>query len=345
MRIRCVAFTSQGAGKAAVLCKRLEDYGQTVIGCSVKEYPGLSRISGTADYVAKHFQDSDAWIFVGACGIAVRMIAPLLTHKTKDPAVLVMDETGRYVIPLVGGHIGGANRLAISIAGWMGAVPVITTATDCRGVFAVDSWAVDQQLTILDPDRIRFVSGALLEGQPVGFYCAYPYEGVLPEGLETADKGSVGIAIGYDTPFEKTLHLIPREYVVGIGCRRGASYEAVAALVQKALEMKGIGKEQLICLSTLDRKKEEPALLRLAKEWQLPVRVWSAEKLQALSGDFTGSDFVKSTVGVDNVCERAAVAQGGRLLLRKLAENGVTVAVSHVNRSLKVYDTSGINQP
>ena len=97
------------------------------------------------EWCLRCFEEGEALVFVGACGIAVRTIAPFLQDKTKDPAVLVMDEAGRYVISLVSGHLGGANRLALKIAESLGAEPVITTATDVNGKFAVDVFAKDNQ--------------------------------------------------------------------------------------------------------------------------------------------------------------------------------------------------------
>ena len=125
-----------------------------------------------ADWTARQFAGSDALVFVGAVGIAVRAIAPHCQSKAQDPAVVVLDECGRFAVPILSGHLGGANDLARALAAVCGAVPVITTATDANGVFAVDEWAKHQNCTVLEPERIKLVSGALLAGKTVQFASA-----------------------------------------------------------------------------------------------------------------------------------------------------------------------------
>ena len=129
-----------------------------------------------AEWTGVQFVQSDALIFVGAAGIAVRAIAPHCKSKTTDPAVVVVDECGRFAVPILSGHLGGANDLARTIAAVCGAVPVITTATDAHGIFAVDEWTKHQNCMVLEPERIKLVSGKLLAGQPV-YYCRYPGNG------------------------------------------------------------------------------------------------------------------------------------------------------------------------
>ena len=119
-----------------------------------------------AEWTAAAFAQNEALIFVGAVGIAVRAIAPLCRSKASDPAVVVVDECGRFAVPLLSGHLGGANDLARAIAALCGAVPVITTATDAHGLFAVDEWARHQNCRVLEPERIKTVSGKLLAGEP-----------------------------------------------------------------------------------------------------------------------------------------------------------------------------------
>ena len=132
-----------------------------------------------AEWTGVQFVQSDALIFVGAAGIAVRAIAPHCKSKTTDPAVVVVDECGRFAVPILSGHLGGANDLARAIAAVCGAVPVITTATDAHGIFAVDEWAKHQNCMVLEPERIKLVSGKLLAGQPV-YYCCLLYTSPSP---------------------------------------------------------------------------------------------------------------------------------------------------------------------
>ncbi len=135
-----------------------------------------------ADWTARQFAGSDALVFVGAVGIAVRAIAPHCKSKASDPAVVVLDECGRFAVPVLSGHLGGANELARRLAAVCGAVPVITTATDANGVFAVDEWAKHQNCTVLEPERIKEVSGALLAGRTVRFASDWPIAGTRLPG-------------------------------------------------------------------------------------------------------------------------------------------------------------------
>ena len=140
-----------------------------------------------AEWTSAQFVQSDALIFVGAAGIAVRAIAPHCKSKTTDPAVVVVDECGRFAVPILSGHLGGANDLARAIAAVCGAVPVITTATDANGLFAVDEWAKKQNCAVRETPRIKFVSGALLAGKTVRYASPWAIAGTSPAGqLEAA---------------------------------------------------------------------------------------------------------------------------------------------------------------
>jgi len=182
-----------------------------------------------AEWASAQFVQSDALIFVGAAGIAVRAIAPHCKSKTTDPAVVVVDECGRFAVPILSGHLGGANDLARAIAAVCGAVPVITTATDAHGIFAVDEWAKHQNCMVLEPERIKLVSGKLLAGQPVYYRADFPVMGTVPAGLflaDTPEKADFALTL---CPTGQALHLVPRIGVLGIGCKRGTSAETLEA--------------------------------------------------------------------------------------------------------------------
>lgn len=264
-------------------------------------------------WTALQWKKNDAIIFVGACGIAVRAISKMVEDKLRDPAVLVADEMGTFIIPILSGHVGGANALAEEIAEKTGAVPVITTATDLHGIFAVDVFAKEHQLGIANREGIAEVSGQLLKGEPVSVLLS-PFEG------ERA-----------------TLQLCPKTYVAGIGCKRGKSQEEINALLERALHQCGIRKEAVAAVASIDRKADEQGLIELAEAYNIPFVTFSAAKLSDVKGKFHASSFVKEQVGIDNVCERAALCAAhlknrgsGRpeLVQEKLAENGVTVALA-----------------
>ena len=255
-----------------------------------------------------HFDEADALLFIGAAGIAVRAIAPLVKSKTTDPAVVVMDEMGRHVIPLLSGHIGGANALAEQIAALTGAEAVVTTATDVRGVPAIDTWAVAGDMAIENPAAIKAVSARALAGKTVGV--AITERNIKP-------------------PFDVTLFLRPRTLALGAGCRKGVDADTFEQNALEFLRVNGMSLLSVKALASIDIKKEEPAFIRFCEKYRLPLTTYSAEELKAVSGAFAHSDYVEKTVGVGNVCERAAVkASDGRLLVGKTIFEGMTFALA-----------------
>ena len=188
-----LAFTAKGLALAQKLAAA---YSGSVARCG--HAPGQV---GLADWTARQFAGSDALIFVGAVGIAVRAVAPHCQSKASDPAVVVLDECGHFAVPILSGHLGGANNLARALAAVCGAVPVITTATDANGVFAVDEWAKHQNCAVLEPERIKLVSGALLAGREVHFTSDWPIAGTPPAGLtESADAPDFALTARRETP-------------------------------------------------------------------------------------------------------------------------------------------------
>ena len=325
-----VSFTEVGARTAERAAALLPDFLTERYARTVD--PSLA---GTAlsRFAQQAMVDCDLIVFVGAAGIAVRAVAPYLAGKAYDPAVVVIDEAGRFVIPVLSGHLGGANALAERLADGLGAQAVVTTATDGRGVFAADSWAKDNGCAVIDPPNIKHVSGALLRGETAGLRSDFPVDGRLPAHVSLDAAAESGIAIGFDTkaaPFAHTLHLVPRIVHIGIGCRRGTDADKIETAVREALAAAGVPREAVRGAASIDIKNDEPGLLALCEQQGWPLETFSADALRQAAGDFTPSAFVAETVGVDNVCERAAVcaAAGGRLLCRKTARDGVTVALA-----------------
>ena len=282
-----------------------------------------------AAWTSAQFVQSDALIFVGAAGIAVRAIAPHCKSKTTDPAVVVVDECGQFAVPLLSGHLGGANDLARAIAAACGAVPVITTATDAHGLFAVDEWAKHQNCTVLEPERIKLVSGKLLAGQTVLYWTDLPVMGTAPAGLFPADATEQADLALTLCPTGQALHLVPRIGVLGIGCKRGTSADALEAAFAAFCALHGLAVQAITAAASIDLKQNEPGLLAFCQNHGWPVQFYSAAQLRSAPGQFTPSPFVQSVTGVDNVCERAAVLDaGGSLFYPKFAGSGVTFALA-----------------
>ena len=281
------------------------------------------------DVYRTSFSSMDALIFIGACGIAVREIAPYLVSKKTDPAVLCIDEKMQFVIPLLSGHIGGANDLARRLAGALGASTVITTATDVNGKFAVDAWAAKNGCAIASMPLAKKVAAEILE-HDVPLVSEFPIRGALPNGVIESDAGALGILIGVHTkaPFAQTLRLVPRLLHVGVGCRKGISKEAVETAVQTVFVSHNLDLAAVKGVYSIDLKRQEAGLLAACEEHDWPATFYIAEELRAVAGEFTDSPFVQGITGVGNVCERAAMLGADNLLVKKTAVNGVTVAVA-----------------
>lgn len=329
------------------------------------------KVSGTLyQWTRDAFLNADMILFIGACGIAVRSIAPFLKDKWKDPAVLVMDEGGNFCISLLGGHAGGGNRWCKKIAELTGACPVITTATDLRELFAVDIFALENDFYIKEHTLAKEVSAAVLAGEilPLVFGDEILTEegkseilkrrdDLMPQGIalfleseflkEKEHKEKLGIYAGVrrrELPFEKTLHLIPKSLILGLGCKKGTGEMAIRDRVEEFCREKELCNEAFFMAATIDLKKDEPGLLAFAKNSGLFLKTYSREKLSLLPGEFSGSPFVKQVTGVDNVCERSALAcaidQGkeAALLEGKYSGDGVTIAAAVVLRKEIVWD-------
>ena len=315
-----VAFT----GKGAALAERLRaELGGTV------QIPGEG--FSLSAWTAENFPEREALIFIGAAGIAVRAVAPHVRCKAEDPAVLCVDETGRFVIPLLSGHLGGANELARLVAALTGGTAVITTATDLNGAFAVDLWAKNQGMTVLQPERIRQVSAAVLGGETVRVYCPYPVAGERPAQLRCVDgNAEADVLVSFRKEETGALQLIPQVLTLGVGCRRGTGADTLERQLHLFCEERGIHPQAICRAATIDLKQDEDGLLRFCRNHGWSPVFYRAEELRKAEGRFTASAFVEAQTGVDNVCERAAVlcSGGGELAESKYAAEGVTFALA-----------------
>lgn len=293
-----------------------------------------------ADWTEYGFSHFDAMVFIGATGIATRAIAPFVRDKLRDPAVICMDDQGRFVIPLLSGHVGGANELAGILAGRIGATPVVTTATDRAGAFACDLWARKNGLGILNRGGIQAVSSAILRGSRVSIWSEVAWEqgSCLPGELAEIDQiqtllkaDARGEAKTFLLVFESYakakafadhlnrvgsgkkkvadhgLILYARPYVVGIGCRAGISSASILRQYYDFLQRHGLDPHEILALASVDRKAKEEALLALHRQERLAFYTRSPAELMKAEGIFHHSDFVMQTLGCDNVCERAAL--------------------------------------
>lgn len=341
-RLGIISFTEHGSRLNGQISSLLPQQGYLCESYAMKKYAGkyglLPLEVPAKEWAGEMFARMDALLFIGAAGIAVRSIAPYLKGKDQDPAVTVMDERGMFVISLLSGHLGGANELAGMLANLTGAIPVITTATDIHGRFAVDLLAKKQNLWISDLKAAKHISADVLDENPVGLLCEFPVTGEIPEELTVCRDGqpfdgNSGMVISLNEekrPFLHTLHLIPRIVTLGIGCRKGADAGKVEETVLRVLARFHLSLHSVEQIVSIDLKKEEAGILEFCGKYGIPYQVYTAQELQAVPGTFRSSEFVQKTVGVDCVCERSAVLGSGygTLIMQKQAADGVTVAAA-----------------
>lgn len=355
MKIAGICFTSSGLKLEEKIQKKIIDpsidkdlSAEWFFRGNFKNRAGVSRkMNGSVhDWTAERFNHCDVLIFIGSIGIAVRAIAPFVRDKRHDPAVIVLDELGRFCIPILSGHVGGANKFAMELADVLGGIPVITTAKDVHNKFAVDQYAKIHNLTMSNATYAKEVSAAVVSGEPVGFYTNFPVVGDLPDGLvwsekldqALADNGerTDGISLGiYISPsynrayFDHTLWLIPRCLSVGIDCEKGTDAKEIDLFVRETLNSFSLYEEAIRSVATIDRNKEEPGIVGFCQKNNLPLHTYSAKQLMTVPGSFYGSAPAEKGSGVDSVGERSAILDGGgELLFTNHNIDGISCAIA-----------------
>lgn len=331
MRISMVAFSTNGCRTALRIRDSMPDHDFTLVCKTTSDTLGIDQVEGkTIDWVGKVFPETDALIFIGAIGIAVRYISPYIKRKDVDPAVVCLDEHGEFTIPILSGHIGGGNRLANDIAKAIGSKVIITTATDINGKLSIDTFATEKGLRIGNLLIAKDVSARILDGGFIGFKSDVPLTTPLADGLTYADNGELGVYISYDgneKPFKRTLNLIPMDITVGVGCKRDTEPEKLYEFILETLRSNDIDPKRVLSIRSIDIKSDEPAMAYISKRFKAPIEFHTAEELMSLEGTFSSSAFVKSITSVDCVCERSASMSGDPLILRKRSRDGMTVAL------------------
>lgn len=361
-RVLLITCSVRGYATMQKLAKKLENISGAEIIAKVKceALPEVSMKETVKVCVDEYFEQVDAIVFVTASGIAVRSVAEHLTHKSKDPAIVCMDECSKHVISLVSGHAGGANALTQMLADVMWATPVITTATDVEGQFSIDDYAREHNLVVTDWAKAKAISAEVLAtgAKPVWVDEAEVSQEEEKNACEICkEQKSTGIDVGkiendgceneigvqklqigshqvVITPQDvsvdaQTLQLIPRCIVAGVGCKKGIPVDKIEHAVQDAFAKAGLRMEALCAVVSIDLKKEEAGLLEFCETRNVPFETYAAEELQAVPGTYSASEFVSGVTGVDNVCERSAVKYAsehgmnqGEQLLGRQAKHG-----------------------
>lgn len=289
-------------------------------------------------------------VAVMAAGIVVRAAAPHLVHKSKDPAVLVMDAAGKYVISLISGHLGGANDAAVLLAKGLGAQPVITTGTDVKGTMAVDVLARKLGLAIADFTAAKDVTAAILDEEPVTVYdtAGLDFSGiVLPFNLkveamepEAAQDGGALIAPcilisdGRHTLPPRAVQLVPKTVAAGLGCRKDTPGERIIDEMEALLAQAGLHPQAVESIATISLKAGEPGIARACAHFGAALRVIPDEFVKMVQGRFEGSDFVEKTTGMRSVCEPCGyvASRFGPCLAPKRKCGGITLSLWRIAR-------------
>jgi cobalt-precorrin 5A hydrolase/precorrin-3B C17-methyltransferase len=293
-------------------------------------YPDMRAARFSKGAVEKAWEQAEALLFVMASGIAVRTIAPLLQDKKSDPAVVVIDESGRYAVSLLSGHLGGANEKAREIAAFLGGEAVITTASDVNRLTSIDLFARDRDLVIDDWKVLPPVAARLVNK---GNLTVYSETGVdlPPEFILVADPAYADIVVTNRTDVAPVgaLSLRPRNLVVGMGCNSGTSPEEIDRAVKSVFKAHGLAFSSLKVLATINVKDREPGIAAFAETYGLPIFTYSAEELNNVEG-VVPSEVVFKATGAKAVAEPSAIlgAKAETLLVGKQKIGNVTVAVT-----------------
>lgn len=368
MVIRITAFTTKGWE----LVLKIEE----LMGEHLIEKKSLDE--DTDAFIKNSFKYNLPLIFVGSCGIAVRKISPYVNDKTMDSPVIVIDEKGKFVVPILSNHLGGANKISCYVAKLIGAQAVITTATDVNNKFAVDIFAQNNGLIILNKERIKTVSSKILNDEKIRMAISPSFEinkTCIPDSVEIVslsnNKGEIDVYVASDMSeindmeangesSSCVLKLLFKPYALGIGCRKNIDFEKLDSFIVNTLCSNNIDINHVFGMASLDLKKKERGLLYFSSKYRISFSTFDSEELNSLAGDFSKSDFVREVTGVSNVCERSAAMLAGakhndsgieeimslpypdrwpKKVLEKTAKDGMTLSVYRRKERIEKWET------
>lgn len=312
-------------------------------------YPEINIIKYSDGAVRDFWGTGKSLIFIMAAGIVVRTIAPLVKDKRTDPAVVMMDEKGKFITSLLSGHLGGANTLAGKIAQFLGGTPVISTASDVNNLPSLDLWVKEQGLVIEDWGLLPHVGTELINSGALKVYTEIPVE--LPDVFYKVDDAGIADVcitnkkIIRPLPYlqKEQLYLRPKNLVVGIGCNRGTSTTEIEGVVKKVFDEHNLSLLSVRVLATIDLKADEPGLMDFARKSQIKIVTFTPDELNGVRG-IEKSEAVFKATGAYAVSEAAAlIASGdGPLIVRKQKAGNVTLAIAEERPgSTNCYGRSG----
>ena len=351
MKTSIILISKSGLPIAELIKKELQQ-------CSIvttTDAEGCIRVDSYESYLAESFRENDAYIFIGAMGICVRLIAPFVADKYQDPAVVCIDSTGRYVIPVLSGHVGKANELANQLSHLLGAEAVVTTQSDRTGLWALDlfeskfGWKAlpchpetddrheaMNRLIALFVQRVPTllcveanVPGVEELKRTLPNHVKICYHKPQPEQLAQCQLLLRISPYITEQPAVPTLCFVPKMWQVGIGLAHEAMPvdEVIEAIMQQMIQA-GLRPEAIENFATIDLKQDEPVVKRL-EAMGYPFLIYTAEQLKEIEVP-TPSEVVAGHVGTPSVSEAAALlaSDGGELVMPKQKGSNYTVAVA-----------------
>jgi len=290
---------------------------------------------GPKNSLRRAWSECDGIVLFLAVGAAVRLVAPLLSDKRRDPGVVCVDDAGRFAVALTGGHreTGGANALASRVADALGAEPVVTTASDALNVPALDSFGADLGFQIEESSDIAAVGAAMVSGERVNFVSDHRWPlGPLPTNVERTDEPEPPMIFVTDRFLEAPRPSVvyrPPSLILGVGCSRGVESEEIMSLVRLSLEGAGLSGKSVAALASVEAKRDEAGLLEAARMLGVPVRFHPAAALAEMKVP-NPSEVVERAVGTSSVAEAAVMAEGAELVVEKRKSAMATVAVGRL---------------
>ncbi len=322
--ISIVSFTKEGAIIMQDSISILQKHHFACKSFSANKNPSdvelVTNLKETSMWIAEQWKDTDAYLFIGGVDVALQMLVPHLENKVNDPTALVIDEAGKYIIPILGNHVAGGNNLAIKLSILLEREAIITTPDEVSAKFNIEKFAARNGLEIGSKEQARIVTAAILGGQRVGLYSEYPIDGIPPMGITICnDKKELQW-------FNHRLS-VTREYVVGMGLRQGVLFENVESLFLNELEKLDIDVLQVKEIATMLEHKEEPALIELSSKYKIPILAYTNKELREVPNNTIGE---LNYAGEANISERAAFlgSDHGQIIQPKVTGRGATFAIA-----------------
>ena len=320
MNITAIAFTDRGLN----LSKKLQNKSDGKITSF------FSNDSNLSAWIEKNYSLLDALIFISNTETAIKVLAPYLIIKEKTPSVIIMDELGKFVIPLVSGTSGIANELASAIASFTESIPIITTDKETDNDFSVDKWANSIGLRIANPENIKYISSKMNSGEVVHFDSIFPILGEPPKGIVLSGPGEVSdFSITYlSSVSEKTLHLVPPVLTLGIICSSEAGFDEIETAYNQFLDECGCHPLSVRDVCSLPDNNAN-GLTEFCKRNDLTLKLINSNELKITDDKNTSAGVSEQSPNNDKVCEQCAISgNDGALFVRSMQFGSISMALA-----------------